>query len=158
MEVYSCRRRTGKWTTNSFFYLLDVAAYNALALCRIKDLKKCEDLFGNKKRCRRKSIEYLAKALIEPQIRFRIEKASQNNFKHLQSDIIESFRNLGFGELLVEKDLKEIISLRRCEFCVYNKNMKKKIIAQIVKNIFVQTMVALIKNALNVIKINKKIN
>ena len=126
MEVYSCRRRTGKWTTNSFFYLLDVAAYNALALFRIKDLKKCEDLFGNKKRCRRKSIEYLAKALIEPQIRFRIEKASQNNFKHLQSDIIESFRNLGFGELLVEKDLKEIISLRRCEFCVYNKNMKKE--------------------------------
>jgi len=61
LEVYSCRRHTGKWTTNSFFYLLDVAAYNALALFRIKDLKKCQDLFGKEKRCRRKSIEYLAK-------------------------------------------------------------------------------------------------
>ena len=58
LESYTCRRKTNKWTTNAFFYILDVAAYNAFVLYRIKH-PECLVKHG-KNRCRRRLLEQLA--------------------------------------------------------------------------------------------------
>lgn len=64
--------------------------------------------------------------MIKPQIDLRIKKFALINFKHIHIDVIDAFRNLGFEDLLKEKDTNEAIQLKRCGLCHYNKNMKKE--------------------------------
>ena len=108
IENFSCRRKTKKWTTNTFFYMLDVAAYNAYSLFIFKKPESISQ-HGIKRR-RRVMLEKLSVSLIKPQIQARLEKFESVNFKHVQYEITKSISHLGFE--IKQKELTKV-ALRR---------------------------------------------
>ena len=76
VEYYTCRRRTNRWSLNTFFYMLDVMAYNSYVLFRMKNSEK---FVNDPKRKRRFYLENLAIDLIRPCIKARFEIFSLKN-------------------------------------------------------------------------------
>lgn len=121
IESYTCRRKSHRWTTNAFFYLLDVG-YNSYALFKIKDPLEVKKL-GNT-RSRRIMLTILAESLIYPQIEIRINEAKKSNFSCLKLDILNSFQLAGFE--INKENQTDKGPRKRCDFCIFNKNMKKE--------------------------------
>ena len=81
IELFTCRRKTNRWTINTFFYIIDVCAYNAYVLHKIRYPNFYID---DNLRARMLSLETLAMELINPGIKARNEKLSKNNYQGIQ--------------------------------------------------------------------------
>ncbi len=95
---FTCRRKTNRWPFNVFMFMLDVAAYNAFALTKIKNH---EEFNHNLFRQRRESIKDLSKKLIQPCITFRNSEASKSRYTGMHSTLLESFKRTG-QEILMQ--------------------------------------------------------
>ena len=101
-------------------YLLDVAALNAVVLFQFKN----PSIVSN--RLRRIKIEELAIGLITPCVRERLNDASQKNLSGCYSDLILSFKRLGF-EIKKNETTNTNAAKKRCSssICKANKNDSK---------------------------------
>ena len=87
ISLYSCRRKTNRWTMNCFYYLIDLAASNAFILFAMNKNNKNETLLNDVSRQRRKSIEQLAFELVSKKIKSRAVQLGSNNFQGVHSDL-----------------------------------------------------------------------
>ena len=84
---YTCGRRTLKWTTNMFFFLLDVAAYNSFVLYAETNPLAVPT---NLKRQRRLHLQLLSKWLIEVAIKKRVIQCRSNNAQGIPSYLVNA--------------------------------------------------------------------
>ena len=90
--------QTNRWTINTFFYIIDVCAYNAYVLHKMR----IPNFYVNDKlRARMFSLETLAMELINPGIKARNEKLSKNNYQGIQGSILKAIENA--GEMIMKK-------------------------------------------------------
>ena len=83
---------TKRWPFNVLMYLIDIAAFNAFTLHRMK----CPEVYKKQiNRERLNSLEMLCKELLDPEIKFRSEKFSKTNGKGCNFSLQESFRIAG---------------------------------------------------------------
>ena len=83
---------------NTFFYIIDVCAYNAFVLHKIKN----PEFYKNDQlRARMLGLETLAMKLINPGIKARNEKFARNKYHGIQSRILNAIENA--GEKLIKK-------------------------------------------------------
>ena len=127
--MYTCRRKTNRWTFTTFMYLLDVAAYNSFVLFRIKNPS---EFTANYNRQRRVHLEKLAIGLIQPCIEARFEDKKSKNFIGCQSPILKAFTKTGLNLLnrLGDSPNKSPTSdqkktKKRCQICPYKINANK---------------------------------
>lgn len=94
IEKFSCRRRTCRWTVNVFFYLIDVAATNAVILMNVAN-------GGDRPsgRFRRRELENLAYSLIKPCILTRVDNWRSCRFNGIPQDLKQSTITLGFLQI-----------------------------------------------------------
>lgn len=92
VEKITCRRRTKRWTMNTFMYLLDIAVNNSFSLFGLKHGAK-EKTKDN--RFRRTCVEQLFSEILKPCIEERAARASNNDFRGYSADIVDSFRRTG---------------------------------------------------------------
>ena len=129
LATYTCKRKTNRWPLNCFFYIVDCAAYNAFVL---KNIKYTQD--KNLIRERRFSLESLAFELIKPFIELRKIKLAQNNFKHVNSRLIDSIRKVS-NFFIKPVESEKQVNRKNCQLC-YLEGKKTKIsnICEICKN------------------------
>ena len=77
---------TKRWPFNVLMYLIDIAAFYAFTLHRIK----CPEVYKKINRERLNSLEMLCKELLDPEIKFRSEKFS----KQMEKVVTLVFKNL----------------------------------------------------------------
>ena len=100
ISMYSCRRKTNRWTMSCLFYILDVVASHSFILFALDKNKKNETLVNDLQRQRRTSLKTLSMSLITGTIESRVVKLGEKNFKHIKSDVQESFkRSLNLDDL-----------------------------------------------------------
>ena len=105
----TCRRKTRRWTTNTFFFILDTAVHNSYVLHAIK-----HEIMPNEER-RRSKLADLAKKLCVPAIRFRCSQWQSNNASGIPSNIVEAATKRGF---FTRPQLHQSeISIGRCFLC-----------------------------------------
>ncbi len=126
IEVLTCRRKTNRWTLNTFFFMLDVIAYNSYALFQMKNSKEFEFDVNRK---RRLFTEKLAIQLITPCMNARVENFSSKNFSGCQSPLMNSFRKAG-ATLLTKFNSSPENSAKNekrkyCSMCKYEKNANR---------------------------------
>jgi hypothetical protein len=92
IRTYTCKRRTKRWPSNSFMFILDAAAYNAFVLYSLKNPGNVEK---NWRRKRRDSIQELALSLIKPYILIRKAEMESKNYKHVHKDLLHSIEEVG---------------------------------------------------------------
>jgi hypothetical protein len=119
IEKYTCRRKTARWTLNVFFYLLDVAAANAVVLSKLVFVLKNEPR-NLSPRYRKDALEKLARSLLQPCIDDRISKW-QVSRQGIPRELQHLAMSLGFlsstpggahGQLQVPRN-----SSGRCHLC-----------------------------------------
>ena len=121
----SCRRLTNRWTLNTFFYILDILAYNSYVLYKIQHPDKFE---SNSNRQRRVQLEMLAINLINPCMNARVEIFSTKNFSGCQSPVVNSFKKAGatlfskLSESSAEKNSIKADKRQYCHMCVKTSN------------------------------------
>ena len=82
---------TKRWPFNVLMYLIDIAAFNAFTLHRMK----CPEVYKKQiNRERLNSLEMLCKELLDPEIKLRSEKFSLNG-KGCNLSLQESFKLAG---------------------------------------------------------------
>jgi hypothetical protein len=98
--------------------MLDVAAYNAVALYKTKvKSRMAQDGNLDEFRFRKSCLESLSKSFINPCIEQRNLNASRNNYACLHSNLLESFRRVGqeiVFRMVSQSKSKTISSLPRC--------------------------------------------
>lgn len=92
IEKYTIRRKTNRWTFNVFMYMLDVAAYNAYVLSKIKSNSSPDE-----HRERPKSLFVLGQALVWHQMVRRSSFLAEKSFSGVQTSIRESFIRCGIN-------------------------------------------------------------
>jgi len=114
--------QTNRWTINTFFYIIDVCAYNAYVLHKMR----IPNFYVNDKlRARMFSLETLAMELINPGIKARNEKLSKNNYQGIQGSILKAIENA--GEMIMKKvsnsndHLTKLERKQRCHNCILEK-------------------------------------
>jgi len=114
--------QTNRWTINTFFYIIDVCAYNAYVLHTMR----IPNFYVNDKlRARMFSLETLAMELINPGIKARNEKLSKNNYQGIQGSILKAIENA--GEMIMKKvsnsndHLTKLERKQRCHNCILEK-------------------------------------
>ena len=124
ISLYSCGRKTNRWTMNCFYYLIDLAASNAFILFAMNKNNKNETLLNDVPIQKRKSIEQLAFEFVSKIIKSRAAQLGSNNFQGVYSDLqINLKRSLNIDELSIYKSRPKIARLnqspesKRCEFC-----------------------------------------
>ena len=80
---FTCRRKTNRWTTNMFFFMLDIAAYNTFVFHSMKS----EQI--KNARLRRTSLERLSTDLMERAIHRRMEDWRSNRACGVHSNIVD---------------------------------------------------------------------
>ena len=78
--MYSCRRKTNRWTMSCFLYILDVAASKAFILFALDKNKKNETLVNDLQRQRRTSLKTSSMSLITETIESRVVKLGEKIF------------------------------------------------------------------------------
>ena len=76
-DFFTCRRKTNRWTLNTFFYILDVIAYNGYVMFKIKFP---QNFIKDSKRKRIGWLINLAHSLIKPLCRCSISSSEKNEF------------------------------------------------------------------------------
>ena len=114
--------QTNRWTINTFFYIIDVCAYNAYVLHKMR----IPNFYVNDKlRARMFSLQTLAMELINPGIKARNEKLSKNNYQGIQGSILKAIENA--GEMIMKKvsnsndHLTKLERKQRCHNCILEK-------------------------------------
>ncbi len=89
----STRRKTNRWTMNSFFFIIDCAVQNAFALIELKN-ESANPQIGEKVLVREDYLTTLGKSLILENVKDRYKKFEVVNFKHSKFSIINAMRRL----------------------------------------------------------------
>ena len=118
LEIYSCRRKTNRWTLNTFFYMIDCLSYNSYCLYKLKNK---ESFQTDSKRKRGQHLLELAHGLIKPCIDARVEKLSKTNFNGIKSDLVSSFKIAGaYLSSKLEKKNLSFLNIKK----IYYKNLE----------------------------------
>ena len=77
LEVFSCRRKTNRWTVNCFYYILDAIGYNSFVCYKIKNPN---EFITDSKRKRCGFLISIAHSLIRTCINERFQMFKNSNF------------------------------------------------------------------------------
>ena len=95
IENFTCRRKTNRWTFNTFMFMVDIAASYSFALSKIKHSIR---LVVDESRQKRKGLDDLAMDLIKQLVKQRIDAEARTNFSGIQkncSRFIQTMRRCG---------------------------------------------------------------
>jgi len=108
-SMNSCRRKTKKWTTNTFYFILDAAVHNACVLYTLKN--------GLSARNRRAYIESLAKSLCSSAAINRCADWHSNNATGIPSSIVQAAISQGIYERPAPTPSINTDQISRCYLC-----------------------------------------
>ena len=108
---YTCARSTLKWTTNVFFFLLDVAAHNSFALYAETNPSAVQT-----NRQRRLHLQLLSKSLIEVAIKKRLIQWRSNNAQDIPSYLVNAAVDRGYFQK--SPPIVSSQQVGRCYLCI----------------------------------------